>query len=112
KWNTQGKDFPSGDQPTRLGNFLRSDIVQRADLVLWSPFSPVAHLQRQFPQGLFVAHRPSSPLLAWSCEVSLAFPKDRITQHADVADLDLNRIARIHWPHALAGAGVDHVARI
>ena len=38
EWNTEGKDFPGCDQPTRLGNFLWGDIVQRPDLVLWTPF--------------------------------------------------------------------------
>src|ERR1043166_4529982 len=110
--NTAGKDFPGRDQPTLLGNLLRGDVVQRTNLVLRAPFPPVAHLQRQFPQSLFVTHRLWSPLLAWWQAVLLGFPHDRVTQYANAADLDLNRIARVHRPHAFAGASVDHIAGI
>ena len=49
EWNAQGKDFTRCDELTRLRNFLRGDVVQRANLIIRAPFAPVAHLQRQFP---------------------------------------------------------------
>ena len=42
----------------------------------------------------------------------LGFPHDRVAQHADVADLDFNRIACVHRSHAFTGASVDHVTRV
>src|SRR5262249_48006578 len=112
EWNAQGKDFAHCNELTRLRNFLRGDVVQRPNFIIRAPFAPVAHLQCQFPQGLLVAHRPSFPLLALWCLTLLGFPRDRITQHADVADLDLNRIASVHRADAFAGTGVDDVAWI
>src|SRR5262245_772479 len=57
--NRQGNDFSLLDQFCRVDHFLRGDVIERAELVVRSPFPPVLILLRQFfyvLYGVFFCH--------------------------------------------------------
>src|SRR5690242_17059216 len=53
QWEGQRKYFSLAGKPAGLGNFLCSDIVERAELILGTPLTPIAVLLRRRNNGCF-----------------------------------------------------------
>src|SRR2546427_448247 len=59
--NAEREDFARRREPAALGDRLRRDVVEGAQLVVRPPLAPVPHLQRQRPKRV-LAHPASRAL--------------------------------------------------
>src|SRR5207237_6309211 len=59
--NAEREDLAARHQPPGGGDGVARDVVERPDLVVGTPASPVTNLQRQRAQRRLVAHAVLSP---------------------------------------------------